>query len=87
MWGGSVATQQQLTTMVSELIRSNDMVAQIAAASEQQGLVANEMTQNVSIIHLAANEVKQASQMLAEESQSLAVTSEVLYGQLKYFKV
>ncbi|WP_017222692.1 methyl-accepting chemotaxis protein [Moritella dasanensis] len=85
--GVSVATQQQLTTMVSELIRSNDMVAQIAAASEQQGLVANEMTQNVSIIHLAANEVKQASQMLAEESQSLAVTSEVLYGQLKYFKV
>ncbi|WP_045367866.1 methyl-accepting chemotaxis protein [Vibrio campbellii] len=85
--GISQSTQTQLETMVEELIRSNDMVAQIAAASEQQGLVANEMTQNVTTIHLAANEVKEASQMLAEESQHLAATSEILHDQLRYFKV
>ena len=83
----SRSTQAQLETMVSELLHSNDMVAQIAAASEQQGLVAQEMSQNVSTIHLAANEVKQTSQRLAEESQHLAATSEILHDQLKYFKV
>ncbi|MEF1340228.1 methyl-accepting chemotaxis protein, partial [Vibrio rotiferianus] len=56
--GISQSTQHQLGDMVEELVRSNDMVSQIAAASEQQGLVANEMTENVSTIHLAANEVK-----------------------------
>ncbi|MGR5193825.1 methyl-accepting chemotaxis protein [Vibrio rotiferianus] len=85
--GISQSTQHQLVGMVEELVRSNDMVSQIAAASEQQGLVANEMTENVSTIHLAANEVKHASQMLAEESQHLAAASEILHDQLKYFKV
>ncbi|MDF2154539.1 methyl-accepting chemotaxis protein [Vibrio sp. CAU 1672] len=82
----SRATQDQLASMVEELIRSNDMVAQIAAASEQKSLVANEMTQNVTTIHFAANEVKEASQMLAEESQHLATTSELLHDQIRYFK-
>ncbi|USD64528.1 methyl-accepting chemotaxis protein [Vibrio sp. SCSIO 43136] len=81
------STQDKLSDMVNELQRSNDMVAQIAAASEQQGQVANEMSQNVTTIHLAANEVKQASQLLAEESQSLASASEILHDQLRYFKV
>jgi len=80
-------TQNQLAEMVKELVSSNDMVAQIAAASEQQGLVAQEMNQNVSSIHLSANEVKQASQLLAQESQSMAEASEVLKDQLRYFKV
>lgn len=80
-------TQAQLALMVEELVVSNDMVAQIAAASEQQGLVAQEMNQNVSSIHLSANEVKQASQLLAQESQSMAEASEVLKDQLRYFKV
>lgn len=80
-------TQKQLSLMVEELVKSNDMVAQIAAASEQQGLVANEMTQNVATIHLAANEVMQSSQLLAQESQSMAATAEILNDQLRYFKV
>ncbi|KYN86029.1 chemotaxis protein [Vibrio cidicii] len=83
----SLDTQKQLANMVTELVKSNDMVAQIAAASEQQGLVANEMTENVTSIHLAANEVMQASQMLAEESQAMAAAAEILNDQLKYFKV
>jgi methyl-accepting chemotaxis protein len=45
------------------------------------------MNQNVSSIHLAANEVLQASQSLAEDSQQMANTAEHLTEQLKYFKV
>lgn len=83
----AIATKAQLLDMVQELLKANDMVAQIAAASEQQGLVANEMNENVSSIHLAANEVNDSSQLLARESQSLASTSQELYERLRYFKV
>ncbi|WP_100752994.1 methyl-accepting chemotaxis protein [Vibrio salilacus] len=80
-------TRKQLDVIVNEMHNANDMVAQIAAASEQQSAVASEMNQNVTGIHLAANEVLQASQSLAEDSQMMANTAEYLTAQLKYFKV
>ncbi len=80
-------TREQLDVIVSEMQNANDMVAQIAAASEQQSTVATEMNENVSGIHLAANEVLQASHSLAEDSQLMANTAEHLTEQLKYFKV
>ncbi|UPQ87048.1 methyl-accepting chemotaxis protein [Vibrio sinaloensis] len=80
-------TRKQLDVIVYEMQNANDMVAQIAAASEQQSTVASEMNQNVTGIHLAANEVLQASQSLAEDSQMMANTAEHLTDQLKYFKV
>ncbi|UPR34363.1 methyl-accepting chemotaxis protein [Vibrio cyclitrophicus] len=80
-------TRQQLDVIVNELHNANDMVAQIAAASEQQSTVATEMSESVTGIHLAANEVLQASQSLAEDSQKMANTTEHLTEQLKYFKV
>lgn len=80
-------TREQLDVIVSEMQNANDMVAQIAAASEQQSTVATEMNENVSGIHLAANEVLQASHSLAEDSQLMANTAEHLTDQLKYFKV
>lgn len=80
-------TREQLNVIVAEMQNANDMVAQIAAASEQQSSVASEMNQNVTSIHLSANEVLQASQSLAEESQKMANTAEHLSTQLQYFKV
>ncbi|ANW26991.1 chemotaxis protein [Vibrio coralliilyticus] len=80
-------TREQLDVIVAEMQNANDMVAQIAAASEQQSTVATEMNENVSGIHLAANEVLQASHSLAEDSQLMANTAEHLTDQLKYFKV
>ena len=80
-------TRQQLDVIVNELHNANDMVAQIAAASEQQSTVATEMSESVTGIHLAANEVLQASQSLAEDSQKMANTTEHLTDQLKYIKV
>lgn len=83
----SKKTREQLDAIVNEMQNANDMVAQIAAASEQQSTVATEMNENVSGIHMAANEVLQASQSLAEDSQLMANTAEQLTGQLRYFKV
>lgn len=83
----AMSTKEKLLAMVEELLKANDMVAQIAAASEEQGIVANEMNENVTTIHLAANEVNESSQLLARESQSLATTSQELYERLRYFKV
>ncbi len=83
----SQRTRSQINEIVVEMQNANDMVAQIAAASEQQSAVASEMNQNVTSIHLSANEVLQASQSLAKESQEMANTAEHLSTQLQYFKV
>ncbi len=80
-------TRKQLDLIVDEMQNANDMVTQIASASEQQSTVAAEMNESVTGIHLAANEVLQASQSLAEDSQRMANTAEELTAQLKYFKV
>lgn len=80
-------TRDQLNVIVNEMQKANDMVAQIAAASEQQSTVATEMNQNVSSVHLSANEILQASQSLAIDSQEMAHSAEHLSEQLKYFKV
>lgn len=80
-------TQSELETMLSGLNVSNDMVAQIAAAAEEQGAVSDEVNANVSSINLSANEVSQAAESLAHQSQDLAETSQELNQQLQYFKV
>lgn len=80
-------TQDKLDTAVTKLNDTYDMVAQIAAAAEQQGTVANEVNENVSIVHLSISEIRQASQSLAEQSQSMAQASDELSERLAYFKV
>ncbi len=80
-------TQAELQTMLNGLNTSNDMVAQIAAAAEEQGAVSDEVNANVNSINLSANEVSQAAESLAHQSQALAETSQELHHQLQYFKV
>ncbi|MFC1503479.1 methyl-accepting chemotaxis protein [Pseudomonadota bacterium] len=80
-------SQNELQSMVDELYQSNDRVAQIAAAAEQQGTVSEDINRNVSSIDLSANEVNAAAQHLANHSQTLAVTAEELQRQLQQFKV
>lgn len=65
----SEETRAQLNVIVEEMQKANDMVAQIAAASEQQSTVANEMNQNVESVHLSATEILQASHSLATDSK------------------
>nr|WP_261359880.1 methyl-accepting chemotaxis protein [Vibrio sp. CyArs1] len=80
-------TQDKLDTAVAKLNDTYDMVAQIAAAAEQQGTVANEVNENVSIVHMSISEIRQASQSLAEQSQSMAAASDELNHKLSYFRV
>ncbi|MFA0087791.1 methyl-accepting chemotaxis protein [Vibrio sp. 10N.261.51.F12] len=80
-------TQAQLNDAVNSLNKTYDMVTQIAAAAEQQGIFANDVNENVSVVHMSTNEIKQTSQNLAEQSQTMAQASEDLSHKLAYFKI
>lgn len=80
-------TKTTLKSMVDDLNGANDMVAQIAAAAEQQSMVSNEMSENVTTIHLSAREINQASNQLASQTQEMAVAAEELKQQLTYFRL
>ncbi|MCJ2376785.1 methyl-accepting chemotaxis protein [Vibrio sp. ZSDZ34] len=79
--------KQQLDSIVENLLRANDMIAEIAAAADQQGVVSNEVNENVTTIHSSAGEIRQASQYLAKQSQVMATASDELNQMLAYFKV
>lgn len=83
----ALETRSTFENMVSDLNQTTDRVVLIAAAAEQQGIVANEMNENVSSIHLSANVMKESSMNLAQESQAMAQVSELLNQHLAYFKV
>ncbi|GAL13214.1 methyl-accepting chemotaxis protein [Vibrio astriarenae] len=80
-------TKSTLDSMLGEMNHASSMVAQIAAAAEQQGGVANEMSENVSTIHLSAAEISQATHSLAEQTQEMVSIAEALRVQLSHFKI
>ncbi|MGR5168622.1 methyl-accepting chemotaxis protein [Vibrio astriarenae] len=80
-------TKVTLDGMMSQMDHANSMVAQIAAAAEQQGGVANEMSENVSTIHLSAAEISHATEHLAKQTQEMVSVAEELKQQLTYFKI
>ncbi|WP_446697400.1 methyl-accepting chemotaxis protein [Vibrio agarivorans] len=80
-------TKVTLDGMMSEMAQANSMVAQIAAAAEQQGGVANEMSENVSTIHLSAAEISHTTEHLAKQTQEMVSVAEELKQQLTYFKI
>ncbi|WP_234497064.1 methyl-accepting chemotaxis protein [Vibrio maritimus] len=84
---GAQETKVTLESMLGDLSGANDMVAQIAAAAEQQSMVSNEMSENVTTIHLSAREINEASNQLASKTQEMAVAAEELKQQLTYFKL
>jgi methyl-accepting chemotaxis protein len=80
-------TRVELGNMVNTLGSANDMVTQIASASEEQGAVSNEINENLNIINLSANEVNEAANHLAQQSQILVENCHQLESSLSYFKV
>ncbi|WP_241033740.1 methyl-accepting chemotaxis protein [Vibrio maerlii] len=80
-------TKEALNNMEGALDQTNNMVAQIAAAAEQQGSVANDMSENVSTIHLSTGEISQATEHLAIQIQEMVILAEELQQQLNYFKL
>jgi methyl-accepting chemotaxis protein len=60
---------------------------EIASASEQQSVVANEISSNVNRIAMAADETTQAAHRSDEASQAISVQVEALEGQVNQFVV
>ncbi|WCE31129.1 methyl-accepting chemotaxis protein [Vibrio sp. SCSIO 43137] len=83
----SEETRDELGRMVELLNQANDMVTQIASSAEEQGVVSNEINENVAIINTSANEMNSAATNLAQQSQVLVESSSDLAEHLKYFKV
>ncbi|MGC9404300.1 methyl-accepting chemotaxis protein [Vibrio genomosp. F10 str. 9ZC157] len=75
---------EQISTLVSH---ANDMIMQVATATEQQGAVTGEINTTVTNIHNAADEISQGAQHLTSESYALNETATALGKQLKHFIV
>jgi methyl-accepting chemotaxis protein len=65
----------------------NDMNAQIASASAQQGVAAEDVSQNINRIHDSALETAVGSNQVARSSRELATLADVLTEKVSFFKV
>jgi len=75
-----------LEEIASSVATISDMIIQIASASEQQGVVAGEINQNVFSISQVADENAGASDRLASSSDDLAQLATELQQQVANFK-
>ncbi|WP_413111224.1 methyl-accepting chemotaxis protein [Thaumasiovibrio sp. DFM-14] len=81
------ASQEELDSIANEVTVASDMVAHIATAAEEQGMVATDVNRSVGNIRQSANEVSDAAHHLAEQSKNLAFTAEELGNQIQLFKI
>lgn len=65
----------------------NDMNAQIASASAQQGVAAEDVSHNINRIHDSALETAVGSNQVARSSRELATLADVLTEKVSFFKV
>jgi len=65
----------------------NDMNAQIASASAQQGVAAEEVSHNINRIHDAALETSVGSNQVARSSRELSTLADALTEKVSFFKV
>lgn len=84
---GIQKTEAIFKNMVEELNKASSMVVQIAAAAEQQGVVSNDMSENVSTIHLSASQISESSELLASQTQEMVTAAKDLKKQLTFFKL
>jgi methyl-accepting chemotaxis protein len=83
-------TQQAQTALVKirhEVGALNDMNAQIASASAQQGAVAEDVSLNINRIHDAAREAAVGSNQVALSSKELAQLADQLTARVSFFKL
>ncbi|WP_295891365.1 methyl-accepting chemotaxis protein [uncultured Vibrio sp.] len=79
--------QQALERIASLVSGANDMIIQVATATEQQGTVTEEINSTVTNIHKATDEISQGAQHLTSESQALNLAASELNDRLKEFTV
>ncbi|WP_373568788.1 methyl-accepting chemotaxis protein [Pseudomonas sp. efr-133-TYG-103a] len=79
--------QTALVKIRHEVGALNDMNAQIAAASAQQGVVAEDVSHNVNRIHDSALETAVGSNQVARSSRELSSLADVLTERVSFFKL
>ncbi|WP_342652785.1 methyl-accepting chemotaxis protein [Pseudomonas sp. F3-2] len=79
--------QTALVKIRYEVGALNDMNAQIAAASAQQGVVAEDVSHNVNRIHDSALETAVGSNQVARSSRELSSLADVLTERVSFFKL
>jgi len=83
----AMKTGQALSVITDNIRRINDMSAQIASASEEQGSVAEEISRNVISINYKAEQTALGAQQTAGASNDLSRLSSQLQKLVSQFKV
>lgn len=78
--------EQALVSIGREVGAINDMNAQIAAASEQQSAVAEEVNRNITRIHDAAVATSAGSEQVAVSSRELSDLADQLMSKVSFFR-
>ncbi|MGR5488117.1 methyl-accepting chemotaxis protein, partial [Vibrio alfacsensis] len=88
----------QVQTTIDKLNERTDSVLSVMASNQTKVTESVDLAsqtqdkldtavENVSIVHMSISEIRQASQSLAEQSQSMAAASDELNHKLSYFRV
>ncbi len=82
----TLQAENALAKIRQEVGSINEMNAQIATASEEQGAVAEEVNQSVTRIHDSTVASSSASNQVASSSQDLTLLAEELNRKVNYFR-
>lgn len=77
----------QLQEIVTSIVSIDDMASQIASASEEQAVVAEEMSRNISNISAVTEQSAQSSQQISQSSEELAKLASDIQQSISRFKV
>jgi len=76
-----------LNSITQAVTHINDMNAQIASATEQQSIVTNDVSKNVTNVQLITDEGETATLQISQSSTELALLSGKLKSMIDHFKV
>jgi methyl-accepting chemotaxis protein len=76
-----------LDSITQAVTHINDMNAQIASATEQQSIVTNDVSKNVTNVQLITDEGETATLQISQSSTELALLSGKLKSMINHFKV
>ncbi|WP_438865158.1 methyl-accepting chemotaxis protein [Neptunicella sp.] len=86
----SVGHAEDSSTVLADIIQAMseiaDMNAQVSTATEEQTMVANEISENVNEFSISIGSVTESSQQNAQASSDLALLAEKLQQQVRVFK-
>ena len=87
VWSNASKAKVALNSITQAVTLINDMNAQIASATEQQSIVTNDVSRNVSNVELITDESETATLQISQSSTELALLSGTLKSMIAHFKV